>query len=69
MIKLILHEAGFLYLDSSLSRNVLNWKPLLDLENTLKITIDWYKNHNKNIICSKNQLYEYTKLLQDSIKD
>ncbi len=63
------HEAGFLYLDSSLSRNVLNWRPLLGLENTLKITIDWYKNHYKDIICSKNQLSEYTKLLQDSVKD
>ena len=63
------HEAGFLYLDSSLSRNVLNWKPILDLENTLKMTIDWYKNYNKDIICSKDQLSEYTKLLQDSINN
>jgi CDP-glucose 4,6-dehydratase len=63
------HEAGFLYLDSSLSRDVLNWKPILNLENTLRMTIDWYKNHNKDIICSKNQLSEYTELLQDSIKN
>ena len=54
---------------SSLSRNVLNWKPILDLENTLKMTIDWYKNYNKDIICSKDQLSEYTKLLQDSINN
>lgn len=63
------HEAGFLYLDSSLSRDVLNWKPILNLENTLKMTIDWYKNYNEDIISSRNQLSEYTKLLQDSSKN
>jgi CDP-glucose 4,6-dehydratase len=63
------HEAGFLYLDSSLSNNVLNWKPVLNLENTLKMTIDWYKNYNEDIICSKDQLSLYTKLLKDSAKN
>lgn len=63
------HEAGFLYLDSSLSNNVLNWKPVLNLENTLKMTIDWYKNHHEDIICSKDQLSLYTKLLKDSAKN
>lgn len=63
------HEAGFLYLDSSLSNNVLNWKPVLNLENTLKMTIDWYKNYSEDIICSKDQLSLYTKLLKDSAKN
>ena len=63
------HEAGFLYLDSSLSNNVLNWKPVLNLENTLKMTIDWYKNYSEGIICSKDQLSLYTKLLKDSAKN
>lgn len=61
------HEAGFLYLDSSLSKEVLNWNPILSLEKTLNMTIDWYKNHNKNIISSYDQLSLYTKMLSESI--
>ena len=63
------HEAGFLYLDSSLSRDILNWKPILNLEDSLRITMDWYKNHSSKVICSFEQLSEYTKQLQESIKD
>ena len=58
------HEAGFLYLDSSLSNEALDWNPILNLKDTLQMTVEWYKNHNKNIICSSDQLSEYTKLLK-----
>ncbi len=59
------HEAGFLYLNSSLSNDILNWHPVLSLEDTLRITIDWYKKHDKNITYSKDQLYEYTEMLKN----
>jgi CDP-glucose 4,6-dehydratase len=67
--ELNLHEAGFLYLDSSLANDVLNWNPILNLEQTLKMTIGWYKNHSKNIICSSEQLSHYTDLLKNSVKN
>lgn len=62
-----LHEAGFLYLDSALSNQTLKWNPILNLQDTLKMTVEWYKNHNQNIICSKEQLSQYTDLLSNSI--
>tara|TARA_X000001036_G_scaffold309846_1_gene288554 strand:- start:6329 stop:7408 length:1080 start_codon:yes stop_codon:yes gene_type:complete len=59
------HEAGFLYLNSTLSKNTLNWHPILNLKDTLKMTIDWYKNHDKNVICSKEQLFQYAEMLDN----
>ena len=64
-----LHEAGFLYLDSSLANDVLNWNPILNLEQTLKMTIEWYKNHSKNTVSSSEQLAQYTELLKNSVKN
>ncbi len=38
------HEANFLKLDISKSRNFLNWNPLLSLDEALGLTVDWYKS-------------------------
>jgi CDP-glucose 4,6-dehydratase len=38
-----LHEAGYLLLDSSKSRQELNWQDKLNFESTIKWTIDFYK--------------------------
>lgn len=38
-----LHEAHYLKLDSSKSRNQLRWKPRLDLQTALAWTVEWYK--------------------------
>lgn len=37
------HEAGLLRLDSTLSRIALGWKPRLDLESALALTVDWHR--------------------------
>lgn len=37
------HEAQILKLDSSKARRELNWKPRLSINETIKWTIDWYK--------------------------
>ncbi len=37
------HEAGLLKLDSSKARNILGWRPRLDLRQTLALTTDWYQ--------------------------
>ena len=42
------HEAGFLMLDSSKAKRVLNWKPHWKLETALAKTADWYREVSKN---------------------
>jgi CDP-glucose 4,6-dehydratase len=37
------HEAGLLSLDISKSRSKLKWNPVLSFEESVKMTIDWYK--------------------------
>lgn len=40
------HEAGLLKLDISLSKADLNWQPMLNSSETIKYTIEWYKQAN-----------------------
>ncbi len=42
------HEATLLKLDSSKSKKLLNWKPLLDIDETLELTVNWYRNYYEN---------------------
>jgi CDP-glucose 4,6-dehydratase len=35
------HEAHYLKLDISKAANQLNWRPILDIENALKLTVEW----------------------------
>ncbi len=37
------HEATLLTLDSSLAADRLGWRPALDLDRALALTVDWYK--------------------------
>lgn len=39
-----LHEATYLKLDSHKAINQLKWEPLLEIENAIKITVEWFKN-------------------------
>jgi len=43
-----LHEAGYLLLDSSKSRNQLAWSDKLDFNADIDWTADWYKSINKD---------------------
>jgi CDP-glucose 4,6-dehydratase len=38
------HEAGFLYLDSSKAKRLLNWTPTWNLEHALEQTAHWYRS-------------------------
>jgi CDP-glucose 4,6-dehydratase len=42
------HEAGLLKLDCSKARAILNWQPVLDLEQSMHYTADWYQRHLAN---------------------
>jgi CDP-glucose 4,6-dehydratase len=54
------HEAGLLYLDSSLAHEALGWRPVWPLEQTLAATAAWYRawQEGGNIL-SREQLAAY----------
>lgn len=43
-----LHEAKLLKLNNSLAKTELKWLPSLNFEETIAITVDWYKNYLQN---------------------
>jgi CDP-glucose 4,6-dehydratase len=43
-----LYEAEFLKLDSSKARARLGWRPVLTLDESLKICVEWYKGYLEN---------------------
>jgi CDP-glucose 4,6-dehydratase len=42
------HEAGLLLLDSTKARDVLGWAPKLGIEDTVELTVDWYREHQED---------------------
>ena len=61
------HEAGLLKLNCDKSLFDLNWSSTLKFEETVKMTVDWYKEYYENPDKSLynytiNQINEYTKL-------
>lgn len=58
-----LHEANLLALDISKARFKLGWKPVLNINETIKMTVDWYRNYgNSNVfeLCVK-QINDFIK--------
>lgn len=51
------HEADFLRLDISKAKTILGWRPTFDINQTLKLTLDWYRSfYNKeNVVVITNQ--------------
>lgn len=59
-----LHEAHYLRLDSSKANNKLHWLPKLNINESIKMTCDWYKAHYKNEdmkAYTLKQISEYSK--------
>jgi len=57
-----LHEAKLLSLDITKAKTTLNWQPVLDLDETIKYTVEWYKLYKcENVmdLCIK-QIEKYT---------
>ena len=56
------YESKVLNLDISKSYFMLDWYPKLDISQTVKFTVDWYKNYNCNVydLCVK-QIENYIK--------
>ncbi|OUU26509.1 MAG: CDP-glucose 4,6-dehydratase [Candidatus Endolissoclinum sp. TMED37] len=60
------HESKLLFLDNSMAKKELLWKPVLDIEKTLEFTINWYKVYlEENKIISSEQIDEYINLAGD----
>ncbi|MBN2519284.1 MAG: CDP-glucose 4,6-dehydratase [Bacteroidales bacterium] len=59
-----LHEATLLALDINKAKYKLGWQPLLNLEQTIELTVNWYKNYADMNVCDicLQQIADYTKL-------
>nr|WP_234983966.1 CDP-glucose 4,6-dehydratase [Selenihalanaerobacter shriftii] len=53
------HEAKLLKLDISKARYYLNWSPRLDIDKTIKLVVDWYKEDNISYGFNVQQIKEY----------
>ncbi len=57
------HEAGLLRLDISLAQKELGWKPLLDFDGAMRLTVDWYRNYfEKKNVLTLQQIADYQAL-------
>ena len=52
-----LHEAGLLKLNCDKSFNDLNWQSTLNFEQTIRMTVEWYKAFYEN---EHSSMYNYT---------
>lgn len=41
------HEAGLLCLNIAKAKQELGWKPVLDLEDTVRMTVEWYRDYKQ----------------------
>ena len=51
------YEAGLLKLNCDKALHFLDWRPVLNFEETSSFTVNWYKNFYR----SKDSLYKFTK--------
>lgn len=58
------HEAKLLSLDINKAKYNLNWQPLLDINQTIEYTVDWYKRYKSEDVLSicVEQIKKYTEL-------
>ena len=56
------YEAGLLKLNCDKALFELNWKPTLTFEETVKITVEWYKHYFQNRNgAAEVSMYQYAK--------
>lgn len=59
------HEANLLLLDNNYIKKMINWKPLLNIEESVKWTNEWASSKNKEEV-TKKQINEYINLLGEA---
>ena len=52
-------ETNYLQLDITKSQEQLNWNPKISTLKALDLTIDWYNESKKKIICKISLLIKY----------
>ena len=64
-----LHESKFLALDHAKASTYLKWQPRLDIDDTIALTAEWYKNYTKQNIVEivKNQIDSFFNKGSDDI--
>ena len=53
------HEASLLMLDITKATNLLGWSPILDIDEAVKSTVNWYKNDTVNYGFCVGQIEQY----------
>lgn len=58
------HEANLLTLDISKAKLLLEWSPKLNIDETIKLTVDWYKNYKHQDVYDfcKKQIEHYMRI-------
>ena len=60
------HEANYIKLDASLARNELGWCPVLCIDKSLKLIVDWEKARLNNVdvrVTSLKQIKDYQEMV------
>ena len=60
------HEANYIKLDASLARNELGWSPVLCIDKSLKLIVDWEKARLNNVdvrVTSLKQIKDYQEIV------
>jgi len=60
-----LHETMLLMLDNSKAYRYLKWKPALNINETIKLTCDWYAESTINYEFDVKQIESYLKLIKE----
>ena len=58
-----LHETKILVLDNSKAQKLLNWYPILDFDETIKLVCDWYFQEKIDYDFDVKQLNDYIKIV------
>lgn len=59
-----LHETNLLILNCLKSKHYLQWEPLLNIDDTIKLTCDWYIEEEVNYDFDVNQINTYLEFLK-----
>lgn len=59
------HEAGLLHLNCDKSNHQLGWNPVWNFEQTVKITIEWYKNYLNGVDAKTLSLKNINEFMED----
>jgi CDP-glucose 4,6-dehydratase len=63
------HEAAYLRLDCTKAAERLAWRPLVNLERSLELTVDWYKAQQRGADMRAFSLHQIQTVLSGDLQD